>query len=306
MEESNIEIFVAELPISVKDPAEFLEKHQDTKEALKEKFMTEVIDNSQEWTRWYMNSLIATQYSETPNTTDAGNNTNFGQIFDELASFLSLFKSVDERMKKASIVAPKLAELVFMDEDIVNDDFNRTETLSTTCIQLASNLVEEAANIAYSQSLSSQRKFQSKSRDNKIVSESLEISQMISLNEGLGSNADQDSYLETPPQLESSSIEDISLNRPKAPPKRRQLVGIKRQKPIERSPKPMTNYVSGISTNHFDNEWLGGTQDKVCHLIVRSNHNFQPRVFSHRISVFNSSQCFLPSIQMNVTPLGTT
>lgn len=282
MEESNIEIFVAELPESVKDPAEFLEKNQETEEALDEKFRAEVIDDAQEWTRWYMNSLIVEQDSAASNAT-TGEDGEFGQIFDSLASFLSVFESVDERMKKAAIIAPKLADLIDTDkENNADGDLNRTDVSSTTRIQLASDLVEKAANIAHLKSMNAQRNFKLTSRTEAIVPKSLEIGKDMSLEEG--SKRHQKKSLQTPPHLEYSPSEDSSSRWRKEPedrssgwqqepsPRRQRermksQNNVKRQNSVKRFRNSMTKHIGGVSATPFDDEWLGVTIDKVCLLL---------------------------------------
>lgn len=268
MEESNVDFFIAELSGTVKDPAEFLEQHRDIKEALDEKFRAEVIDGAQEWTRWYMNSLVAAHDPEPSNTT-AGDEGGFGQVFDTLASFLSIFESVDERMKKAAIIAPKLADLIDADKENDEVDFNLTEISSTTRIQLASDLIEKAANFAHLKSMNAQRNYQFSYSKDVIVPKSLEFSQDITLEERSRSNPGQKKSLQSPPSLESSSKEDRSSR----PPMGRQRVRMKRQNTIKQIRKPMTKHISGVTATPLDDEWLGVTKDMVCFLFFHSNHH---------------------------------
>ena len=272
MEESNVDFFIAELSGTVKDPAEFLEEHRDIEEALDEKFRAEVIDGAQEWTRWYMNSLVAAHDPESSNTT-AGDKGGFGQVFDTLASFLSIFESVDERMKKAAIIASKLADLIDADKENDEVDFNRTEISSTTRIQLASDLVEKAANFAHLKSMNAQRNYQFSYSKDAIVPKSLEFSQDITLEEGSRSNPSQKKSLQSPPNLESSSKEDRSSRRRQKPPMGRQRARMKRQNRIKQIRKPMTKHISGVTATPFDDEWLGVTKDLVCFLFFDSDHH---------------------------------
>ena len=256
MEQSNIEIFVANLPESVKDPAEFLEDNREV-EGLDEKFRAEVIDGAQEWTKWYMNSLVAAH----DRLASVGEDGSFSQIFDTLASFLSVFESVDERMKKAAIIAPKLADLVDSDKenDGDGDDIDRVEVSSTTRIQVASNLIEKAANIAHSKSMNSQGNYQltwGSARKEPSIPKSLEISQNIALEEVANSNSDKQETFQTPPDVES--VDDDSSRWQQKP---------KRRDSIKTSRKPMTKHISGFSSNPFDEEWLGVTKDKVCFIL---------------------------------------
>lgn len=262
IKESNIDIFVAELPGSVKDPAEFLEEHRDTEEALDEKFRAEVIDGAQEWTHWYMNSVIVSHDCIASNTTNADDG-GFGQVFETLASFLSTFESVDERMKKAAFIAPKLADLVDVDKENNEGDFNRTQVLSTSRIQLASDLIEKAANVAHLKSMSAQRRYQVTSRKQATVPKSLEISQAISIEEGSRSQPNQAKSPQTPPHIESSSSEDRSSRWQRKSPMGRRRARMKRRNTTRRFRKSMTKHVSSVSATPFDNEWLGVTRNEV-------------------------------------------
>lgn len=259
MEESNIEIFVAELPRSIKDPAEFLEKQRDTEDALDEKFRAEVIDSAQEWTRWYMNSIIVAHDSVPPNCTGQDDG-GFSQVFDSLATFLSIFESVDDRMAKAAIIAPKLADLVVVEKDNDDRDLNRTEISSTTRIQLASDLVGKASNIAH---MKSQRNFRLGSSSETIVPKSLEIGNDMSLEEGSRSQSNQKQSTQTP-HLETSSSENQSLEWQQEPPVTNQRVRAKQGNNFKQFQRSMTNHVGGISNSPFGDEWLGTTIDKVC------------------------------------------
>lgn len=252
---SKIDILVANLPKSVKDPAEFLEENRDV-EGLDEKFRDEAIQNALEWSVWYMFHLIAAHDPSASN----GEDGSFSQIFDNVASFLSIFESIDERTKKAEIVSSKLADLVDTDN---NDDNNRTEVSSTTRIQLASNLVEKAASIAHSKSISFQRNFQlTRGSTNNEPSRSLEISGDMNSEEDTRKFDGKKTY--QTPDLESvdDSFEWTQKKQEK-PPMKRQRARMKRGPTTNQSRRPMTKHITGIRSNAFDDEWLGVTKDKV-------------------------------------------
>ena len=267
MEESNIEIFVASLPDTVKDPAEFLEENSE-EEGLDEKFRAEVIDKAQEWTRWYMNTLVNAHDPVSTNNT-AEEDGGFGKVFDNVASFLSVFESVDERMKKASIITSKLTSRMDAEREKVDGDSNHTEASITTRIQLASNLVEKAGNMAHSKSMNSQRtyEFASRSRRNdRFLPNSLEIGQDVTLQEGTSITTNRTKSRPKPPPLEPQG-EDRSSRRQPNPPqgtRRRQRARVKRRTTTNRIPKSMTKHVGGVAADPFDDEWLGVTEDKVC------------------------------------------
>ena len=280
---SKIDILVANLPESVKDPAEFLEENRDV-EGLDEKFRDEAIQSALEWSVWYMFHLIAAHDPSASN----GEDGSFGQIFDNLASFLSIFESIDERTKKAEIVSSKLADLV--DTDSVtdnNDDNNRTEVSSTTRIQLASNLVEKAASIAHSKSISFQRNFQlTRGSANNEPSRSLEISGDM--------NSEEDTRkfdgkkIHQTPDLES--VDDSfewTQKKQKKPPMKRQRARMKRGATTNPSRGPMTKHITGIRSNTFDDEWLGVTKDKVRIIL--------PRRYMYTLC---GSLCILPHIHL--------
>ena len=278
MEESNIEIFVADLPDSIKDPAEFLEEHCDTEEAPDEKFRAEVIDGAREWSRWYMNSLIIENESLTSNIT-ADDDGGFSQLFDKIAAFLSAFENVDDRMKKAAAIAPKLADLIDAEKANDDNDFNRTEISSTTRIQLASDLIEKAANVAHMKSMRTQRNYGFTSINEAIVPKSLEIGNYMSLEEGSRSKSlefGNDVSLEEgsrskanskkspqSPQVGTSENGDRSSKWQQEPPNRTQRTQMKRDNNVKRFQKSMTKHINGVSANPFDDEWLGVTKDIV-------------------------------------------
>lgn len=259
-EQSNIEFFVANLPESVKDPAEFLEENQEA-EDLDEKFRAEVIDEAQEWTKWHMNCLVA---AHDPSAS-TGEDGSFSQIFDKLASFLSVFENVDDRMKKAAFIAPKLSGLVDTNEEKNKNDIDRIEASSTARIQLASNLVEKAANIAHSKSISAQRNYQftfGSTRKEPLISKSLEISQDIALAEGVKNEVSKPTKSQTSPHLQSNDNDDSSRWQDQKPPMQRQRAQMKRRNPVKMFQKPMTKHIAGVAGNPLDDEWLGVTKDK--------------------------------------------
>ena len=249
----------------MKDPAEFLEQHRDI-ETLDEKFRAEVIDCAQEWTRWYMNHLVAVHVRDSAATNSTpGYDGNFSKIFDTIASFLSMFESLDERMKKAAIIAPKLADLVDIYNKKKDGDPNRTETSSTIHIQLASDLIEKAANFAHLKSMNAQMNYQSTSKNNAFVPRSLEISQDVTQVEGASeSNLNQTKSIQMSVHLESSSTNEPSSGWQQKLEKGRRRIRMKRKKRTARFQKSMTKHISGISANPFDDDWLGVTRDKVC------------------------------------------
>eukprot|EP00536_Pseudo-nitzschia_multiseries_P000897 jgi/Psemu1/62880/estExt_Genemark1.C_110130 len=257
-EQSNIEIFVANLRGGVKDPAEFLEENQEA-EDLEEKFRAEVIDGAQEWSKWYMNSLVDAHNS----TATDGEDGSFSQIFDKLALFLSNFESVDDRMKKASFIAPKLSDLLDTNDDNDGIDIDRVEASSTTRIQLASNLVEKAAKVAHLKSMDVQRSYQLTvgSRKDSAIPKSLEISQDMALAERGNNGLSKKRNPKTPSQIESSDNSSSGWQRPK-PAMERQSTQMNRPNTVRRFQKSMTKHIAGVGGNPFDDEWLGVTKDK--------------------------------------------
>ncbi len=264
MEESNVEIFVAELPDSIKDPAEFLEEHNDKDEAIEEKFRAEVIDGAQEWTRWYMNSMIIENESEASNMTSS-EDRGFSRVFDNIASFLSVFEKVDDRMKIAAVIAPKLADLVHAEKADEDSEANRTEVSSSISIQLASDLIEKAGNIAHSKSMQAQRNFRFTSTNEAIVPKSLEIGNEVSIEESTRSNANRKQSPGTP-NLETSSNEYRSPTWQQDPPNGYNRAQTNRK--VKQFRKSMTKHISGVAASPFDDEWLGVTKDMVCFLHV--------------------------------------
>eukprot|EP00537_Pseudo-nitzschia_pungens_P004962 CAMPEP_0172363050 /NCGR_PEP_ID=MMETSP1060-20121228/6513_1 /TAXON_ID=37318 /ORGANISM="Pseudo-nitzschia pungens, Strain cf. cingulata" /LENGTH=1505 /DNA_ID=CAMNT_0013085701 /DNA_START=419 /DNA_END=4935 /DNA_ORIENTATION=+ len=253
-EKSNLEIFVANLPGNVKDPAEFLEENEEAKD-LDEKFRAEVIDGAQEWSNWYMNSLVAAYNS----SATEGEDGSFSQIFDKLAFFLSVFQSVDDRMKKAAFISPKLSDIVDTNEERDLNDKDRIEASRTARIQLASNLVEKASHVAHSKSMDAQRNNQlavGATRKEAAISKSLEISQDLTLAE-----TGEQKKPQTPPQLESNDTGFSGWQRPK-PTVERQSTQMKRPHRVKRFQKSMTRHIAGVGGNPFDDEWLGVTKDK--------------------------------------------
>jgi len=259
IKQSKVEIFVAKIPESVKDPAEFLEEHRDV-DNVDEKFRDEVIQNSQEWRVWYMFHLIA---AHDPSAS-AGEDGSFSQIFDNVASFLSLIESVEERTKKAEVIASKLADLV--DAGNVNTDDNdnsRLEVSRTTYIELASNLIEKAASIAHSKSTSFQRSFQvtrSSAKKEPFVPRSFEISQDMT-------SAEEGNTFDTKKSIEAVELESVDdsfiwTQEENKSPKKRQRARLKRRHIINPPRRHMTKHIAGFKSNTFDDEWLGVTKDK--------------------------------------------
>ena len=204
-----------------------------------------------------------------------GEDGSFGEIFDRLASFLSVFEDVDDRMKKAAFIAPKLADLVDRNQKNEKSDTNRVEASSTTRLQLASNLVERASNVAHSRAMNAQMKYELSSGSTEkgpIISKSLEISQDIALADGMKNKVNVRNRSQTPRHFEPTD-DDPSKWRQQQSPMQRQRAQINHRNAAKRLPRPMTNHIAGIGGNQFDEEWLGVTKDKVCSIYSRRESN---------------------------------
>lgn len=261
-ENLNVDIYVANLPEGIKDPADFLEHHRGS-DGPERKFRVDVLQNATEWSEWYMNRLVASHIEDS----GSKEKESFNAIFDCVASFLSTFEKKEDLAKRASLVAPKLANLV--------NAYNNTGTLtasSTVLSHLESELIEKANNMARSKSVV----FPTGGYDRTVglwkpelaIPKSLEISVDISLmNEGPGKQAtSSDSYRtgSVVPELigTDQSVEAGGKRYPKMPSRRRRT-SLKRPVVSRTGQKTMTKHVVGLTSNLFDEKWMGVKKNMV-------------------------------------------
>lgn len=253
MESLNVDIYVASLPEGIKDPADFLERHRDV-EGLEEKFRVDVVQNALEWSEWYMIRVID---SYDPDPASEGTQT-FSAVFERLASFLSTFENTEELSKRASLVVPKLANFIRTE--------GTNETSYTVRIQLESDLVEKAMDIARSKSIQFQR-----SGEIERFPKNLEISNAISLMEGPWESITKNSS-----DRRASEVREIvgidesaqTAERFSKRSARKQRSLLTRQSTINPTRKPMTKYVGGFNSNLMDANWLGVRKGMVSTLFL--------------------------------------
>jgi hypothetical protein len=268
-ENLNVDIYVANLPEGIKDPADFLEQHRDA-DGLEKMFREDVVQNATEWSEWYMNRLLATH------DPDAGSlgTLSFSAVFERLASFLATFGNKEDLAKRASTVAAKLAILVSSDN---NESLDAVS--STVCIQLESELIEKATNMVQSKSIQSPKGDFDRTtglwKPELAIPKNLEIFDDISLMEGPWKDTTvSDSYRRASgvPELigidQSAEAGERYRTRSQKLPTRRQRTPLKRPGGINSVRKPMTSHVGGLVSNSFDEKWLGATKHLVC-LFVR-------------------------------------
>jgi hypothetical protein len=298
-ENLNVDIYVATLPEGIKDPADFLEQYQGVVDRPDKKFRLDVVQNATEWSVWYMDRLIASPKMESGNK----EKQSFSDVFERVASFLATFEKKEDLAKRASLVAPKLANLV----TVLNN--TETQTMSSTVLsQLESELVEKANDLVRSRSTQFSKVGYDRTKglwkSEMVISKSLEISDDISLMDGpfrgltstdIVRRRSEESESAIPKSLEIT--EDISLMdgpRIKATPTdmrqrksevpeltgtdpsvearegypesstRRKRTSLKRPVVPNTSRKTMSTHVGGLISNTFDEKWLGVTKDVVC------------------------------------------
>ena len=100
-----VEILVATLPNSLKDPSEFFETQ---KSKAGEAFREEVLDQAKDWTDWYLRRILS-RYD--PNS-KANNANSYLDITDRLSNFLSGFTNAADRTRRAFSAAGSLAEII--------------------------------------------------------------------------------------------------------------------------------------------------------------------------------------------------
>ncbi|KAG7363029.1 DNA primase [Nitzschia inconspicua] len=246
-ENSNVEVHVAQLPASVKDPAEFLEKIPD-KDGLDSNFRKEVIEQSVEWTEWYIERLLSSFDASAIDEEDG----SFPKTFERLASFLSVFDDLDQRTKKASLMAQKLSPLVGGD----------SQDADWTSSQLESDLLHKASVVSRSSSLRAQATFEIFDNDQLscgrppsevFLSRSLEISQDLSDIEGrskIGRSTPKKRKL-----LGREAFDEPSARKPKS----KKVLRMKRSTQTVRTQKSMTPHIGSLQPGTLDDVWLRGS-----------------------------------------------
>jgi hypothetical protein len=243
-ESTHVEVYVAGLPTSVKDPAEYVEANREI-EGLDSKFRNEVLQKAVEWTEWYTGRLLLCYNASAVD----GEGGSFSQTFESLALFLSVFEDSNKRTEKASVMAEMLASLWSSDGD--NNDFRET------CAQLESDLLHKASTISRSHSLRRQRIFEireksllsNENRAAEAVPRNLEISQYVSKIE----DSNEQKLLKGVEGTLSIRERDM----PRTWSNRR--IHMNWQK---RPPKAMTPHVAGMLPTSLDDAWLRGSSQK--------------------------------------------
>jgi hypothetical protein len=279
-----VEIRIAELPEGTKDPAEYIEQNEKDKN-LEEKFREEVIENSLEWTDWYIKHLLSGYDASAARGTPG----SFGDVFERLASFLATFTNAAERTKRACELASYLTE-------IIAKESNTTQVSKTVGIQLESDLVDKASSIADSKAAISGRIASVDGGSNKDIQ-----TKLSNMARGDGLSGIDGSEKLTAKALKKRKGSDLeATNRGRAPstrPATRPATDARSQRRFRiKGPSPknvpsLTPHFSGFDFLHEnDARWLGLIDDKVrMHHKARCRGNRNTN-FDNHVSSINTGE----------------
>lgn len=255
-----VELYVASLPVNIKDPAEFVEvgtcgtidPELVSKTAIA--FKKEVIDQSHDWIDWYTKRICAS-YNPTATSGTLG---SMGDVFERSASFIATTcTNAADRTKRASSAAEELSNV------LAKAGTGTDKAAGAVLTQLQSDLVDRVSKIA--------RINEAVLRRAESVSTSKQETKMIisdlSLGRGPNSRDDLDDDKRTtraagiiPALIDNNSVTYDTLsklkgNKPKVVRKR-----LHRQK--EPPLQSLTPHFSGFRFEHkTDWQWLGLDDD---------------------------------------------
>ena len=133
-----VQFCVASLPSGMKDPGDFIEgRREDDARDVAENFLEDVVQPAIDWSDWFLKKILS-RYDAAATRAKAG---SFGDVFQRVADFLSMFPNPADRTKGAYEVSAKLAQLIAKER-------NSTEISKAARMQLESDLIDSASRIA--------------------------------------------------------------------------------------------------------------------------------------------------------------
>ena len=251
-EAHDVELHVASLPKDVKDPAEFLEL-RDGSDDPGQQFRDEVITKSVDWTEWYTMQTVNHHIQ----CNQEGEGRAFSDLFEELCSFIAVFESSTTRSKLATILAPKLGDLIDSDSEF-RDERNGSAVHS----QIESDLLERSASIIHSRTVASQLTVEIDDESqlgdywlgkiDSALPPSLAIS--MSFDDELDEKGIESDAKVMPPPISAGAEPVFPKRRTK-----RQRARITRQRKSRKQAvreTSMTPHINGIKANPLDDQWL--------------------------------------------------
>ena len=247
-----VEIAVATLPDSIKDPGEYFE----SKIGDGDTFRFQVLDCAMEWSRWHTDKILSRYDSRAIQ----GGPSSFAEICERVSDFLATFPNPVDRTRRAYEVAVKLARAI--------DENSASNTLQ---IQLESDLVNMVARKAAAKEVV-ERRVESvegyKSQNNTmIMKRMLEGGMSVSAVETskLASNASQGETSRENFVGSNTSKSGMASNRRgtvrSSPPKQEGNRNRLKRKVFRR--EPLIPHFDGVEIRQSnDASWLGVPQDR--------------------------------------------
>lgn len=129
-----VDVSIAQLPVGLKDPAEFVELYDNSDEDIAQEFQCQVVDKAIDWTDWFIQHIVGGYSQAAPR----GGRGSFGDIFERVANFLAVSMGPADRTKRAYEVSSILSTMIAKDR-------NETEVSNAVRMQLESDLIDLAA-----------------------------------------------------------------------------------------------------------------------------------------------------------------
>lgn len=135
-----VQFCIATLDPGMKDPGDYIEGRLEQGTRVKEVagiFQKEVVDPAEEWSDWFLRRML----DRYDGAATRGKTGSFGDVFQRVADFLSMFPNPADRTKSAYEVAGNLAMLMAKE--------NRSSKISKAAkLQLESDLIDSASRLA--------------------------------------------------------------------------------------------------------------------------------------------------------------
>jgi hypothetical protein len=242
---TSVEIAVCDLPLGIKDPAEFVESRAgNATKTVKECFQSEVIDNAVLWYEWFIDRLIQKYDQNDP--------SSFGNVCEEITDFLSNNSNPADRTKQAYEVATKLARQISG-----NDDADPSVSLR---IQLETDLLGMASKKASRRETYEKRKEAVRQLENI---ESKRIRQPLSVqNQAVGLG--QKRFNATKTNMHKGAAIDVGKTNERNPyasqskvPRKNQNKQYNTSLNRGRNNSPIAGHFHGFTFSPSDAAWLG-------------------------------------------------
>ena len=251
------EIYVATLPIDVKDPSDFVDYAGGGSDAMA-RFEVEVLDTAQAWDEWYIDRILSRYDTDAKDGMDGC----FSRICDEVSSFVSTFSNPADRTRRAYKISEQLVGLIVRDSD------KNSSSVGMMRVQFESDILNMSSRKAGVREAMERRIEQT---DGFAGDTAIEKMNKLTGGEGVSSDTEEDDRKMSKSALARVAPPDINnAQRTNSPPKVRRPISQARyqnDQDADRKTRRLVNHreqqhivphFSGFTFKHqSDRDWLG-------------------------------------------------